>query len=78
MIVERGETAPSSPIEALLTPRQRVVARAAVRGRTARQIAEELSITTETARWTLREIYRRLGVRTRAALATALGSSSSP
>lgn len=61
-----------SPLESLLTPRQRVVARAATAGKTASEIAGDLDISTETVRWTMREVYRRLGVHRRAELVAAL------
>ncbi len=58
-----------TPAEELLSPRQRAVARAAARGKSIARIAIELQLRPETVRTHLREVYRRLGVSQRAALA---------
>ena len=70
---ERAESPATSPIEALLTPRQRVIARHVVNGLSSPEIAVELKISVTTVRWTMREIYRRLRINSRAELAALFG-----
>lgn len=55
-----------------LTPRQRAVAEYAAAGATAREIAGALSLTHDTVRDHLKEIYRRLGIASRVELALLL------
>jgi DNA-binding CsgD family transcriptional regulator len=64
-----GGDEPIFPAEALLTPRQREVARLAMRGKTVAQIADITNIHFETVRTHLRNIYRRLGINRRSELA---------
>jgi DNA-binding CsgD family transcriptional regulator len=64
---------PAPPlVEALLSPRQLAVARDFVAGMAVATIAETRRLSVETVRTHLREAYRRLGVRGRAALSRAL------
>ena len=74
LMLEEGfePTADPAPAEALLSPRQRAIARLAVGGMSAIAIADELGIKVTTVRGYIREIYGRLGVTTRAELAAAL------
>jgi len=62
----------AQPAEELLSPRQRLVARRLAAGRSVREIAAELEIAVETVREHASEIYRRLGVSTRAELGALL------
>ncbi len=55
-----------------LTPSERRVAELAARGRTNREIAQELFVTMATVETHLSRTYRKLGVSGRAALAAAL------
>lgn len=59
-----------------LTPRQRAVAEYAAAGATAREIAGALSLTHDTVRDHLKEIYRRLGIASRVELALLLRTST--
>ncbi|HSI05671.1 MAG: response regulator transcription factor [Myxococcota bacterium] len=73
MLEEDAEpSAELSPAEAMLSPRQRAVARLAASGRSATEIADELRIKVSTVRGYLREIYAVLGVSSRAGLVAAL------
>ncbi|MEH3053291.1 MAG: LuxR C-terminal-related transcriptional regulator [Patulibacter minatonensis] len=58
-----------------LTPSERRVADLAAAGRSNREIAEELWVTRKTVEVHLGKVYGKLGIRTRAQLPTALGSS---
>jgi DNA-binding CsgD family transcriptional regulator len=58
---------------AALTPGELQVARLAAEGRTNREIAETLFVTTKAVRWHLGNVYRKLGVSTREELPEALG-----
>jgi DNA-binding CsgD family transcriptional regulator len=62
-----------SPAEELLSGRQRDVARAAARGCTTQEIADELGMSVETARWHLKAIFDKLGITRRAELTRLLG-----
>jgi DNA-binding CsgD family transcriptional regulator len=59
-----------------LTPSERRVCELAAAGRTNRQIAQDLFVTTSTVETHLRHAYRKLGLRSRDALAASLGDSS--
>ncbi len=58
-----------------LTRAERRVAGLAVDGLTNRQIAERLVVSVKAVEWHLSRVYRKLGIRSRAALAEAIGSS---
>jgi DNA-binding NarL/FixJ family response regulator len=55
-----------------LTAQEERVARAEARGATTREIAAELFLSPKTVEFHLGRVYRKLGVRSRAALGTAL------
>jgi DNA-binding CsgD family transcriptional regulator len=55
-----------------LTPGERRVAELPVRGRTNREIANELFVTIKAVEWHLGNSYRKLAIRGRGALAEAL------
>jgi DNA-binding CsgD family transcriptional regulator len=57
-----------------LTPSERRVAELAARGRTNREIANELFVTVKAVEWHLGNAYRKLDIRGRGALAQALGT----
>jgi DNA-binding CsgD family transcriptional regulator len=59
---------------ALLTERESFVARRAAAGRTNKEIAGELYVTTRSVEFTLTSVYRKLGVSGRRELRDALGS----
>lgn len=73
-----GEVVSTDPVvlapDAQLTPTQRRVAHSLALGLTAKEVAAELGIGTETARGHLRDIYARLGVKSRIELARRLGT----
>ncbi|MEU8197968.1 AAA family ATPase [Microbispora amethystogenes] len=73
-LTEAG-TRPPEPHGARLTPGEWRVARLAARGRTNRQIAQELNVTPKTVETHLGNIYRKLGVRNRTAMARALATT---
>ena len=58
-----------------LTRAERRVAGLAVDGLTNRQIAERLVVSVKAVEWHLSRVYRKLGIRSRAALVEAIGSS---
>ena len=58
-----------------LTRAERRVAGLAVEGLTNRQIAERLVVSVKAVEWHLSRVYRKLGIRSRAALVEAIGSS---
>ncbi len=58
-----------SAVDELLSPRERQIARLAARGGSARQIAARVAVREGTVRVHLRNIYAKLGVRSRAELA---------
>ena len=68
---------PARPVldEALraLTASERRVARLAADGLTNREIAGQLVVTVKAVEWHLSHVYRKLGIRSRAGLATSLG-----
>lgn len=61
---------------ASLTIRERQIARLAATGLTSRDIAAELSVSPRTVDTHLSRIYRKLGITTRAALASRVAASS--
>lgn len=65
---------PRLRVRTLLTPRQLEVAELAATGVTVETVADALEVTSSTVKYHLREVYRRLGVETRAELATLLAS----
>jgi DNA-binding CsgD family transcriptional regulator len=58
-----------------LTAREREVALLAARGRSSREIADTLYLSTRTVETHLARVYRKLGISTRSGLAAALGTS---
>ena len=56
----------------VLTPAEQRVARLAARELTNRQVAAELEVSVKGVEWHLSRIYRKLGITSRAALATLL------
>jgi len=78
LMLEEGfdPAADTTPAEALLSPRQREVARLAAAGSSASAIADKLKIKPTTVRGYLREVYERLGITSRAQLASALSQRS--
>lgn len=64
----------SSPLEEL-TPQERQISRLLVEGRTTRETAAALFISPKTVEYHLRHVYLKLGIRSRQALAEALGAS---
>lgn len=64
----RSETGPPTG----LTPQQRRIARSVAQGATNREVARQLSISTRTVEYHLRNIFTQLGVRSRTALARHL------
>jgi DNA-binding CsgD family transcriptional regulator len=65
----RGPT----PAEALLTPQELSIARAAAEGRSLAEIGRALGISTETARTHMKAVYQRLRITRRVELARLLG-----
>ncbi|GAA3543008.1 LuxR family transcriptional regulator [Amycolatopsis ultiminotia] len=61
---------------AALTPSERRIADLLAEGVTARQVAESLYLTINTVEWHRRNVYRKLGVTSREALADALTASA--
>lgn len=61
---------------AVLTPQERAVAGAAATGRSTREVAEALVLSPRTVEYHLGNVYRKLGVHGRAALAARLAGSS--
>jgi DNA-binding CsgD family transcriptional regulator len=59
-----------------LTLRERRVAKLVARGRTNREVAEELSLRPKTVEWTLTKVYRKVAVRSRTELALKVVESS--
>ena len=57
-------------MDALLTSRERVIAGLVARGRTNKEVAEELGLSAKTIEWHLSHVYRALGVRSRTELAS--------
>jgi DNA-binding CsgD family transcriptional regulator len=55
--------------EGHLSATEREIARLARRGRTNREIADELDVSPKTVEWNLTRIYQKLGVRSRTELA---------
>jgi DNA-binding NarL/FixJ family response regulator len=64
-----GRTGTASSSNGELSASERAVAQLAAAGATNRQIAEELFITVRTVEFHLTNVYRRIGVRKRSALA---------
>jgi DNA-binding CsgD family transcriptional regulator len=58
-----------------LTPRQLEILHLIAAGSTTREIAERLFLSPETVRWHVKAILRKLGARTRAEAASALGET---
>lgn len=71
-----GEAGTVSPMP--LTPQQLRIARSVVQGATNREVARQLSISTRTVEYHLRNIFAQLGVRSRVALARALDPDPNP
>jgi DNA-binding CsgD family transcriptional regulator len=73
---------PARPVHrealAALTASERRVARLAAVGLTNREIAHQLVVTVKAVEWHLSHVYRKLGIRSRAGLASALGLSATP
>lgn len=70
-----GEPARPGPAEVLatLTASERRIAQLAAAGLTNREIADQLVVTVKAVEWHLSHIYRKLGIRSRTALASSLG-----
>jgi DNA-binding CsgD family transcriptional regulator len=74
---EQGEAGQErAPAEELLSPRERLVARAAARGESITTIARASGIGVETARSCLKAVYAKLRVSSRVELAMLLGSGA--
>lgn len=58
----------------LLTPTEEAVARLVASGRSTAQVAGELGLPSRTVEWHLSRAYRKLGARSPAELAAALGA----
>jgi DNA-binding CsgD family transcriptional regulator len=56
-----------------LTPAEERIARLVAAGRTNKEVAEELDVSTKTVEWNLTRVYRKLGVRSRSELAARYG-----
>jgi DNA-binding CsgD family transcriptional regulator len=71
---------PARPVHrealAALTASERRVARLAADGMTNREIAQQLVVTVKAIEWHLSRVYRKLGIRSRAGLASTLGLSA--
>jgi DNA-binding NarL/FixJ family response regulator len=71
---------PARPVHrealAALTASERRVARLAADGMTNREIAQQLVVTVKAVEWHLSHVYRKLGIRSRAGLASTLGLSA--
>jgi len=71
---------PARPVRgealAVLTTAERRIARMAADGLTNRQIADRLVVTVKAVEWHLSHVYRKLGIRSRAALPGSLGPES--
>ena len=61
-----------------LSPAQQRIARRVAAGRTNREIAAELGVTSKTVEWHLSRIYRQLGLRSRTELAVQLAAGEIP
>lgn len=72
-----GADRPADPLAAL-TVREREIARLAAIGRTSREVAAELHLSTRTVDTHLSRVYRKLGLRSRAELASLLAISRRP
>ena len=70
--LERDMAARAEPGAEVLTPQELQVARTLAAGRTTREAAAALFLSPKTIEYHLRNVYTKLGVRTRADLATAL------
>jgi predicted ATPase/DNA-binding SARP family transcriptional activator/DNA-binding CsgD family transcriptional regulator len=75
---EEVATTPTSPVPATLTRREEEVASLVVQGMTNRRVAGELSISEHTAATHVRRIFKKLGLHSRAELATWVSSSRPP
>jgi DNA-binding CsgD family transcriptional regulator len=64
---------PSSPVD--LTPTEWRVAELVAAGRSNREVAEALFMTTKTVEWNLSKVYRKLQIRSRTELATAIAGA---
>lgn len=71
----RRLTRPSGPGEVILTAREQQIAELVAGGRTNRQIANAMFVSEKTIESTMTRIFRKVGVRSRAALATAMAHS---
>jgi len=71
-----GGRTPAAP--GALTPTEERVAALVAAGRTYREVADALFISPKTVQWNLSNIYRKLGVRSRAELAAKLAADQSP
>jgi DNA-binding CsgD family transcriptional regulator len=69
LLLQRKSDTPACPAEALLTCRQRQIARLAAAGKSVAEIAKQTHIRFETARTHIRNIYRQLGISNRTQLA---------
>lgn len=70
-----AETAGSRP-RPVLTPRQQRVAELAAEGLQNDEIAQKLFVTVKTVEWHLTQAYRKLGIESRSALASALAATT--
>ena len=65
-----------APAADALTPTEQRVAELVAAGGTYREVADALFISPKTVQWNLSKIYRKLGIRSRAQLATSLGPAA--
>jgi DNA-binding CsgD family transcriptional regulator len=71
-----GGRAPAAP--GVLTPTEERIAALVAAGGTYREVADALFISPKTVQWNLSNIYRKLGVRSRAELAARLAAGQTP
>jgi LuxR family maltose regulon positive regulatory protein len=65
----------AAPTIGALTPSQSAIARLVALGRTNREVAIELDLSSKTVEWNLTRIYRLIGVRSRTELAARYSDS---
>ena len=78
LLEERADDESTAPPPPHLTPRQVEVLRLLEQGRSTKQIAAELHLSTETVRNHVRRLFRALGVNTRLEAVAAVGPPHAP